>query len=72
MKNMVNAAAVIPHDCIIREKSRATDGEILNASVMTGKAIAPPPSEVIPTQYKHINCISVSCLKKAARFCTRF
>ena len=52
MKNIVNAAAVIPQDCIIREKSRATDGEILNASVITGKAMAPPPSEVIPAQYK--------------------
>ena len=30
------------------EKSLATEGLILRARVMTGKATAPPPSEVIP------------------------
>ena len=32
----------------MREKSLATDGAMPRASVMTGKATAPPPSEVIP------------------------
>ena len=32
----------------MREKSLATDGETLSAKVMTGKATAPPPSEVAP------------------------
>ena len=45
---MVKAAAVIPHDCIIREKSLATAGATLRARVITGKATAPPPSLVIP------------------------
>ena len=40
--------AALPHDWIINEKSLATAGAIPNAKVMTGKATAPPPSEVIP------------------------
>ena len=47
---MVKAAAVIPQDWIISEKSRAIEGGILKARVMTGKATAPPPSLVIPEE----------------------
>ena len=48
MKKILKAAADIPQDWIIKEKSRATEGGILKARVMTGKATAPPPSLVIP------------------------
>ena len=43
-----NAAAVIPTDCIINEKSRATDGLIPNPNVITGNATDAPPSDVAP------------------------
>ena len=33
---------------IMSEKSRATEGAMPRASVMTGKATAPPPSDVMP------------------------
>ena len=45
---MVKAAAIIPQDWIISEKSRATAGAIPKARVITGKATEPPPSLVIP------------------------
>ena len=64
IQNIVNAAAIIPtfqidhiqfyefqyspHDWIIKEKSLATAGLIPRASVITGKATAPPPSLVMP------------------------
>ena len=50
IQKMVNAAAVIPQDWIISEKSRATAGAIPKARVMTGNATAPPPSLVIPVK----------------------
>ena len=50
IQKMVKAAAVIPQDWIISEKSRATAGLMPKASVMTGKATAPPPSLVIPVK----------------------
>jgi hypothetical protein len=37
-----------PQDWIISEKSLATAGEMLKAKVITGKATAPPPSDVMP------------------------
>ena len=37
-----------PQDWIISEKSLATAGVILKAKVITGKATAPPPSDVMP------------------------
>ncbi len=63
MKKIVNEAALnpefgrrkllsdtrrSPQDWIISEKSLATVGSTFNASVITGKATAPPPSVVIP------------------------
>ena len=39
---------ILPQDCIINEKSLATVGLTFNAKVITGKATAPPPSDVIP------------------------
>ena len=56
IKKIVKAAAVIPHDCIIREKSRAIAGFMPKARVITGKATAPPPSEVIPEMHKSLFC----------------
>ena len=40
---IVAAAAVIPALWIMKLKSRATAGRMLNARVMTGKAIDAPP-----------------------------
>lgn len=48
MKKIVKAAAVIPTDWIMKLKSRATAGLIAKARVITGKAIAAPPSLVAP------------------------
>ena len=48
IQKMVKAAAIIPQDWIISEKSRATAGAIPKARVITGKATEPPPSLVIP------------------------
>ena len=45
---MVKAAADMPHDWIMKLKSRAISGEMPSARVMTGNAMAPPPSLVIP------------------------
>jgi len=60
MKMIVNDAAVIPHDWIRTEKSRAMVGLMLKARVMTGKAIAPPPSLVIPTVLMSIFVIIIT------------
>jgi hypothetical protein len=38
----------LPQDCVINEKSLAIVGLIFKTRVMTGKATAPPPSEVAP------------------------
>ena len=38
----------LPKDCVISEKSLATEGSIFKAKVMTGNATAPPPSDVAP------------------------
>ena len=51
IKKMVKAAAVIPQDCIMSEKSLATMGLMPNPRVITGKATAPPPSDVIPVMW---------------------
>lgn len=48
--SIVNAAAVMPTDCIIKEKSRAMEGLIPNAKVITGNATVAPPSLVIPVR----------------------
>merc|ERR1719500_234581 len=48
IQKMVKAAADMPQDWIIKLKSRATAGLMPRASVITGKATAPPPSLVIP------------------------
>ena len=48
MKRMVNAAAVMPTDWIMYEKSRATGGGMPKTSVMMGNATAAPPSDVAP------------------------
>ena len=48
LKKITREAQVIPTDWIIREKSRATEGDILKPSVITGNATAPPPSLVAP------------------------
>ena len=45
---MNKAAAVIPTDCMAKLKFRATEGFISKINVITGKAIAPPPSELAP------------------------
>ena len=45
---IVHAAAVMPTDWIMYEKSRATGGAMPKARVMTGNAIAAPPSLVAP------------------------
>ena len=52
---MVKAAAVIPQDWIISEKSRATSGAMLKARVIMGKATVPPPSLVIPKIEKSLS-----------------
>ena len=57
IQKIVKAAAVIPQDWIISEKSRATAGDMLKARVMTGKATAPPPSLVIPKQKRRIHYV---------------
>ena len=48
MNNIENVAAVIPTDWMIMLKSLATVGWTAKASVITGKATAPPPTLVIP------------------------
>ena len=48
----------MPADWTNREKSRATAGWICNASVITGKAMAPPPSHVIPKKGRKQNLVS--------------
>ena len=52
IQKIVNAAAVIPTDWIINEKSRAIEGLIWNANVITGNATLLPPSLVIPIESK--------------------
>jgi len=44
----VRAHIYLPQDCTMNEKSLATEGGICKAKVMTGKATAPPPSDVAP------------------------
>jgi hypothetical protein len=48
IQRIANEEDAIPVDCIIREKSLDTLGLMCNKRVITGKAIAPPPSEVAP------------------------
>ena len=65
IQRMVKAAAVIPHDWIMSEKSRATAGLMPKASVMTGKATAPPPSLVIlVNKSSEFSCINVNTFKR--------
>ena len=45
---MVKVAATMPTVWIIMEKSLATGGVMPSTRVMTGKATAPPPTEVAP------------------------
>ena len=45
---ITSAAATMPTDWIIREKSRATWGSMPKPRVMMGNATAPPPSLVVP------------------------
>ena len=44
----VKEAATMPTVWIRRLKSRATSGGTLRTSVITGKATAPPPTDVAP------------------------
>ena len=65
IQKMVKAAAVIPQDWIKSEKSRATDGTMLNARVKTGKATEAPPSLVIPTCMKikyNVSFVLLECI----------
>ena len=55
MKKMAKEAALMPVACIIMEKSLAMDGAMLNARVITGKATAPPPSDVMPMKCRNVN-----------------
>lgn len=48
MSNLDHKKLFLPQDWIMMEKSLATAGRIPRASVITGKAMAPPPSEVAP------------------------
>lgn len=48
MKTIVNDAAVMPTDWIMKLKSRAMTGEMPKTRVMIGKATEAPPSEVAP------------------------
>ena len=48
LRYLSHSISYSPHDWIIKEKSLATAGLIPRASVITGKATAPPPSLVMP------------------------
>ena len=48
MSNLDHKKLFLPQDWIMSEKSLAMAGGIPRANVMTGKATAPPPSDVIP------------------------
>lgn len=69
MKYIDRLAIPIPTVCIMSEKSLAHSGSILNTSVITGKATAPPPSEVAPaindpnTMVRDMNQLSLNRLK---------